>query len=100
MLAMVPAAMPTRSSAGSRVFPGSGSCFSISSRLTKQTEAVLAEVCAFLDISAEGITLEEAERGKHGAYRVTGAGKLIRDAMEAMPGADRVQSQGCGAERG
>ena len=59
-------------------------------RVTRETEAVLAEVCDFLDIPLTGITLEEAERGKHGAYRETGAGQVMRAAMAAMPGAARA----------
>lgn len=59
-------------------------------RVTKDTQAVLEEVCAFLGITSEGITLEDAERGKHGAYRVTGAGKVVRGALDTVPGLVRL----------
>jgi hypothetical protein len=59
-------------------------------RVTCDTAGVLDDVCRFLGISAEGITLEAADRAKHSAYRMTPVGRLVRGAQRAMPGAART----------
>jgi hypothetical protein len=59
-------------------------------RLTKDTAAVLDEVCDFLGLSAGGITLEDATRAKHTAYRVTSAGRVLRRGMDMAPGLARA----------
>ncbi|MEM1361684.1 MAG: sulfotransferase [Pseudomonadota bacterium] len=58
-------------------------------RLVSDTENVIAEVCDFLDVQPGEISLGQAERGKHSAYRDTGLGQAMRRAMRAMPGLSR-----------
>jgi hypothetical protein len=58
-------------------------------RLIRETETMLAEVCTFLGVDPVGITPQEAERGKHSAHRTTPAGRLIRQTMDRLPGLTR-----------
>lgn len=72
------------------VFPRERFLFLDFERVTRDTQAVLDEVAAFLELDLGEITLEEAERGKHGAHRVTAAGALMRGIMNWVPGLGRA----------
>jgi hypothetical protein len=72
------------------VFPPERFLFLDFRRLTKETAAVLDEVCDFLGLSLGGITLQDANRAKHSAYRITHAGRLLRRGMDMAPGLARA----------
>lgn len=55
-------------------------------KFTRDTEGVLADICAFLGVDAADIRLEQAEGAKHGAHRSTRFGRMVRAGMSAMPG--------------
>lgn len=61
-------------------------------RLTRETEAVIAEVCAFLGADPSQIKTDVAEGSKNASYRMTSAGRVLRRGFEAFPGlAKRVK---------
>lgn len=72
------------------VFPAERFLFLDFQRLTRDTRAVLDEVCAFLEVDASAITIGDAERGKHGAHRITSTGALLGRAAKHMPGLART----------
>lgn len=72
------------------VFPRDRFLFLDFRRLTRETATVLDEICRFLGLDPGGITLEEATRARHSAYRVTSAGRVLRRGMAMAPGLART----------
>ncbi len=69
-------------------------------RLTRDTGAVIAEVCAFLGADPGLIDTAVSEGSKNASYRMTPAGRLVRRGFEAFPGlAGRVKRMLPGALR-
>lgn len=73
------------------VFPRDRFLFLDFRRVTSETPQVVTEVCAFLGIPPEGITLSDGKRGTHSAHRMTGAGRAIRATLKAVGLEDAVR---------